>query len=179
MATIEDLLTRQKQMWASCPDIVQTMILDKILLTIRAKIVREHGVPQDRRECFTDDWAAVAAKLESQSLTNLPRWTAPRSPTPINLCLGAHVDNQNHLQTTDTSFDYGTASAAGLLRYLDSDPLSPDNSPEGTVGLNSHRGVSPTPSHPLPLSQEILEPDLQKTVHSDPGAEEEGNGVRI
>jgi len=38
---------------------------------------REHGVRQDRREGFTDDWAAVAAELEGQSSTNLQRWTVP------------------------------------------------------------------------------------------------------
>jgi len=31
---------------------------------------REHGVRQDRREGFTDDWADVAAELEGQSSTN-------------------------------------------------------------------------------------------------------------
>jgi len=51
-------------MWASCPDSVQTLILDKIRGTIRGKMEREHGVRQDHREGFTDDWAAVAAELE-------------------------------------------------------------------------------------------------------------------
>ena len=90
---------------ASCPDIVQTMILDKIRSTIRAKIEREHGIRQDHREGFTDDWAAVAAELGSQSSTNLSRWTVLLSPTPINLRLAALVNKQNHSQTTDRSFD--------------------------------------------------------------------------
>jgi len=140
---------------------------------------REHSVHQDHCEGFTDYSAAVAAQLESQSSTNLPPWTAPPSPTPINRRLQALFDNQNHLQTTDTSFDLGTGSAAGLLSYLDSDPLSPDNSPEETVGLYSDSGVSPTPSCQLSLSLEILEPALHKTVHSNLGAEEEANVVRV
>jgi len=118
---------------------------------------REHCVCQDRREGFIDASAAVAANLESQSLTNIPRCIAPRSPIPINLYLGALVDNQNHSRQTDTSFDLGAAPATGLLRYLDSDPLSPDNSLEETIELTSDSGVSPTPSHHLSLSLEILE----------------------
>jgi len=81
-------------MWASCPDIVQTMKLDKIRLTIRAKIEREHGIRQDGHEGFTDDWVTVATELESQSSTNVPPWTPPQSPTSINLRLGALVNKQ-------------------------------------------------------------------------------------
>ena len=47
------------------------------------------------------------------------------------------------------------------------------------MGLNSDSRVSPTPSRQLSLSLEILEPELLETVHSDPGAEEEGNGVHV
>jgi hypothetical protein len=140
---------------------------------------REHGVRKDRREGFTDDWAAVAAELEGQSSTNLPRWTAPRSQTPNNLHLGPLPESQNSSQTAEASFDFGAAAAAGLLRYLDSDPLSPDSSPEETVGLTLDAAVSPTPSCQLSLSLEILEPELEETVHSDPGTEEEGNGATV
>jgi len=79
----------------------------------------------------------------------------------------------------EASFDSGAASAAGLLRYLDSDPLSRDSSPEETVGLTLHSAGSPTPSGQLSLSLEILEPEVEETVHSDPGTEEEGNGASI
>ena len=72
-ATIEDLSVRQKQVWASCPDIVQTMILDKIRSTIRANMEKEHGVRQNHRKGFRDHWAAVAAESESQSSTNILR----------------------------------------------------------------------------------------------------------
>jgi len=140
---------------------------------------REHGVRQDRREGFTDDSPAVAAELAGQSSTNLPRWTAPRSQTPNNLHLGPLPESQNSSQTAEASFDFGAASAAGLLRYLDSDPLSPDPSPEETVGLTLDAAVSPTPLCQLSLSLEILESELEETVHSDPGTEEEGNGASV
>jgi len=48
-----------------------------------------------------------------------------------------------------------------------------------TVGLNPDSRVSPTPSRQLSLSLEILESELQKTVHSDPPAEEAGNGADV
>jgi len=140
---------------------------------------REHGVPQDRREGFTDDWVAVAAELEGQSSTNLLRWTAPRSQTPNNLHLGLLPESQNSSPTAEASFDFGAASAAGLPRYPDSDPLSPDSSPEETVGLTLDAAVSPTPSCQLSLTLEILEQELEETVHSDPGTEEEGNGASV
>ena len=79
----------------------------------------------------------------------------------------------------EASLDCCTASAAGLLRYLDSDPLSPDSSPEETVGLTLDAAVSPTLLCQLSLSLEILEPELEETVHSEPGMEEEGNGASV
>ena len=85
----------------------------------------------------------MAAELEGQSSTNLPRWAAPRSQTPNNLHLGPLRESQNSCQTAEASFDLGAASAAGLLRYPDSDPLSPDSSPEETVGLTLDAAVSP------------------------------------
>jgi len=121
----------------------------------------------------------VAAELVGQSSTNLQRWTAPWSQTPNNLHLGPLPESQNSSKTAEASFDFGAASAAGLLRYLDSDPLSPDSSPEETVGLTLDAAVSPTPSSQLSLSLEILKPDLEETVHSDLGTEEEGNGASV
>jgi len=166
-------------MWASCPDSVQTLILDKIHGTIRRKMEREHGVRQDRGEGFTDDWATVAAELKPQSLTNLQRWTEPESQTPNHLLRGPLADSQNSSQTAEASFDFGPYAAAGLLRYLDSDPLSPDSLPEETVGLTLDAALSPTSSYQLSLSLEILEPELEEKVHSDPGTEEEGNGASV
>jgi len=146
---------------------------------MRGKMEQEHGVTQDRREGFMDDRAAVAAELEGQSLTNLPRWTAPRSQTLNNLHLGPLPESQNSSQTAEASLDFGAVSAAGLLRDLDSDPLSPDSSGEETVGLTLDAAVSPSPSCQLPLSPEILEPELEESVHIDPGTEEEGNGASV
>jgi len=140
---------------------------------------REHGVRQDRWEGVKDDRAAVAAELEAQSSTNLERWTAPQSQTPNNLHLGPLSERENSSQTAEVSFDFGAVSAAALLRYLDSVPLSPDSSPEETVRLILDAAVSPTLSCQLSLSLEILEPELEETVHSDPGKEEEGNGASI
>jgi len=62
----EDLFGRQRQTWASCPDWVQTIILKNIRETIKAKIQKEHRIREDRCEGYTDDWAAVAAEVQSQ-----------------------------------------------------------------------------------------------------------------
>jgi len=140
---------------------------------------QEHRVRQDRQEGFTDDWAAVAAELEGQSSTNLQRSTVPWSQTPNNLPLGPLPESQNSSQLAEASFNFGARSAAGLLRYLDSDPLSPATSPGKTVGPTLDAAVSPTPACQLSLSLEILEPELEETVHSDPGTEEEGNGASV
>jgi len=96
-----------------------------------------------------------------------------------NLHLGPRPESQNSGQTAEAPFDFGAALAAGLLRYLDSDPLSPDSSAEATVGLMLDASVSPIPSCQLSLSLEILEPELEETVHSDPGIEDEGNGASV
>jgi hypothetical protein len=47
------------------------------------------------------------------------------------------------------------------------------------LGRRLDAAVSPTPSCQLSLSLEILEPELEETVHSDPGTEEEGNGASV
>jgi len=98
----------------------------------------------------------VAAELEGQSSTNLQRWTAPQSQSLNNLHLGPRPESHNCSQTAEVSFDFSAASAARLLRYLDSDPLSLDSSPEDTVGLTLDAAVSPTPSGQLSLSLEIF-----------------------
>jgi len=103
----------------------------------------------------------VAAELEGESSTNLQRWTAPLSQTPNNLHLEPLQESQNSSQMAEASFDLGATSAAGLLRYLDSDPLSPESSPEVTMGLTLGPAVSLTPSCQLSLSLKILEPELE------------------
>jgi len=66
MISLEDLFARQRQTWATCPDWVQAMILKNIGYTIKAKTEKEHGIQEDRREGFTDDWEAVAAEVQCQ-----------------------------------------------------------------------------------------------------------------
>jgi len=68
---------RQRQTWASCPDWVQTMILKNIRETIKAKMQQEHNVREDQGEGFTDDWAAVAAEVESQISSRAPTRATP------------------------------------------------------------------------------------------------------
>jgi len=65
--TTNERFARQTQTWADRPDWVHAIILDKIRGTLRAKMEKEHGVRQQRREGYTDDWAAVAAELQSQA----------------------------------------------------------------------------------------------------------------
>jgi len=93
--------------------------------------------------------------------------------------LGPLPESQNSSQTAEASFDFGPASAVGLRTYLDSDLLSPDSSPQETVGLTLDAAVSPTPSCQLSLSLDILEPELEEIVHSDPEREEEVNGASV
>ena len=47
MMSLEDLLARQRQTWATCPDWVQKMILKIIRETIKAKMEKEHGIQED------------------------------------------------------------------------------------------------------------------------------------
>ena len=89
----EDLFCRQRQTWASCPGWVKTMILKNIRETIKAQMQQEHRVQEDRCEGFTDDWAAVAAEVQSQISSRAPTCTTPRiqSQTPSNLGIGAQA----------------------------------------------------------------------------------------
>jgi len=79
--TTKDLFARQTQTWAECPDWVQAIILDNIRGTIWAKMEKEYRVRQDRREGYTDDWAAVAAELQSQASSQTTRRPAHQSQT--------------------------------------------------------------------------------------------------
>lgn len=167
----EDLFGRQRQTWASCPDWVQTVILKNIRQTIKAKMEKEHGVREDRCEGFTDDWAAVAAEVQSQMSSRAPPRATPRIPsqTPSNLHIGARAgapDNRNDSQETVTSFDFSQASATRLLTFLDSDPLTPDGSQEA-VGLTLDNTVTPTTLRQLALSLEDLDPPEDATAHSE------------
>jgi len=66
MMSSEDLFARQRQTWATCPHCVQGIILKNIRGTIKAKMEKEHGIQEDRREGFTDHWEAGAAEVKSQ-----------------------------------------------------------------------------------------------------------------
>ena len=161
----EDLFARQRQTWASCPDWVQTMILKNIRETIKAKMEKEHGIQEDRREGFTDDWEAVAAEVQSQMSSRAPLRATPGIPTrptpsiqtrptsqietqtSSNLRIGALAgapDNRNDSQETVTSFDFGQASATRLLNFLDSDLQTPDGSQEVSGRLTLDNTVTPT-----------------------------------
>jgi len=80
--TTKDLFARKTQTWADCPDWVQGIIQDKIPGTIQTKMVKEHGVRQDRREGYTDDWAAVAAELQSHASSQNTRRPSHQRQTP-------------------------------------------------------------------------------------------------
>ena len=165
MMSSEDLFARQRQMWATCPDWVQTMILKNIRETIKAKMEKEHGIQEDRREGFTDDWEAVAAEVPSQRSRRAPTRATPRIPTrptrrfqtrptsqiesqtPGNRRSGALArapDNQNDSQETVTSFDFTQLLATRLLNFLDSDLQTPNCSQELGGGLTLDNTVTPT-----------------------------------
>jgi hypothetical protein len=138
--SLEDLFRRQRQTWASCPEWVQTLIIKNIRETIKAKMEKEHGVQEDRREGFTDDWAAVAAEVQTQN-SSRPRLSATppiQRQTPSNLRIGALAGargNRFDSQETVTSFDF-SQTATRLLSFLDSDPQTPDGSTGGGRGAN-------------------------------------------
>ena len=66
MMSPEDLFARQRQTWAPCADRVQTLIVKNIRETMKAKMENDHGIQEDCRKGFTDDWEAVAAEVQSQ-----------------------------------------------------------------------------------------------------------------
>ena len=176
----EDLFGGQLQTWASCPDWVQTMILKNIRETIKAKMQQAHRVQEDRREGFTDDWAAVAAEVQSQISSRAPTRATPRiqSQTPGNLgirALAAPPSNQFNSQETVSSFDFGH-TAPRLRRFLDSDPQTPDGSHEVAMGLTLDNTVTPTTLRRLALSIEDLESQEEAVVHSELSDMEQGQG---
>jgi len=176
----EDLLGRQRQTWASCPDWVQTMILKNIRETIKAKMQQEHRVREDRREGFTDDWAAVAAEVQSQISGRAPTCATPRiqSQTSGNLGIGAleaPPGNRFNSQETVSSFDF-SQTATRLLSFLDSDPQTPDGSQEVAMGLTLDNTVTPTTLRQLALSIEDVESQEEAAVHSEPSDMEQGQG---
>jgi len=54
------------------------MILKNIGESIKATMQQEHRVWEDRREGFTDDWAAVVGEVQSQISSRAPTRATPR-----------------------------------------------------------------------------------------------------
>jgi len=64
---------------------------------------KEHGVRQDHREgyWYTDDWAAVAAELQSQASSQTTRLPAHQSQTPGDwVVVAAELQSQPSSQAT-------------------------------------------------------------------------------
>jgi len=100
--TTRDLFARQTQTWADYPDWVQAIIVDKIRGTIGPKMEQEHSVRQDRREGYTDHWAAVAAELQSQASSQTTRRPAHQSQTPGDwVVVAAQLQSQPSSQATE------------------------------------------------------------------------------
>jgi len=194
----EDLFRRQRQMWAFCPDSVQTIILKNIRETMKAKIQKEHRILEDRCEGFTDDWAAVAAEVQSEPSSLPPPCGTPRiqsqrssrSPprgtprihrqTSSNLrigTLGGTLDNRNDSQETVASSDCSHASATLLLTFLNSDLQTPDGSQQVAVGLTLENTVTPTTLRHLALSLDDLELPDEAAADSELWDIEQEQGV--
>jgi len=160
------------------------MILKNIPETIKAKMEKEHGIQEDHREGFTDDWEAVAAEVQSQMSRRAPQRATLRIPTrptpriqtrptsqiesqtPSNLRIGAlagALDNRNDSQETVTSFYFTQVSATRLLNFLDSDLPTPNASPEVAGRLTLDNTVTPTTLRHHALSLNDLEPAEETT----------------
>ena len=119
-----------------------------------------HGVREDRREGFTDNWAAVAAELQGQTSNQTPGRSTPRSQTPGGLRIGTmfrRQDSQTLTQETNLSSDFTQMSDARVLSFLDSDPSSPNGLREVSEGPPEDSAKSPTLSQRLSLSFENLD----------------------
>jgi len=165
MMSLEDLFARQRQTWATCPDWVQTMILKNIRDTIKAKIEKEHGIQEDYREGFTDDWEAVAAEVQSQMSRRPPNgqllgFRHPqlhafrhvqlhrvRVKLPATCVLEPWLEPQItetiHRKLSGLSITT-QVSATRLLNFLDSDLKTPNGSLEVAGGLTLDNTVTPT-----------------------------------
>ena len=116
---------------------------------------------KDRCEEFTDNWAALAAEVESAMSSWDPARKTPgiQSQTPSNLDIGALAGapgNRIDSQETVRSFNFGQ-TAMRLLRFLNSDPQAPDGSLEVAVGLTLDNTMTSTTLRELALSIGDLE----------------------
>lgn len=147
----QDLFARQKDSWKRCPAIVQEQIVAYIRQTITDKVQQVHGVHQDRREGYDDDWDAVCAELETRRSGRTLRQPIRRSLTPANpqfVDRLGHRDGLNESQETDVTgiSDFSQTSLGRAVALLDHNGPSLDRSREETVGM------SPTLSRRLSLS---------------------------
>ena len=100
---------------------------------------QEHRVREDRREGFTDDWAAVAAEVQRQISSPAPTRATPpiQSQTPGNLGIGtlaAPRGNQFDSKETVTSFDFSpTARLAPTLSTPRIQSQTPSNQGIGAL----------------------------------------------
>jgi len=118
------------------------------------------------------DWAVGAAELQSQPSSQARQPPAHRIQTPSSRRIGNPVgqqDSENDLQDTDLAFDILQTSAARVLGFLDSSPLTADGSQEVTRELSLDRTVSPSLSRPLSLSLDGIEPAQQETSDNERG----------
>jgi len=115
----EDLFARQRQTWATRPDWVQRMILKNICETIKAKMENEHGIQEDRREGFTDEWESVAAEVQSQMSRWAPRRATPRIPTRPTRRIQTRPTSQIESQTP-SNLPIGALDGGHLMVAVDS-----------------------------------------------------------
>ena len=144
---VADPLIRQRATWANCHGWVQQIIVDKTQGTIKAKVENVHGVREDRREGFTDDWAGIAAELQGETSNQTPGWSTPRSQTPDGLRIGTvfgRPDSQTVTQETSLSSDFPQISDVRVHSFLDSDSPSPNGLREVSEGPPKDSGKSPT-----------------------------------
>ena len=142
-----DLLARQRATWANSPGWVQQIIVDKTQGTIKAKVENVHGVREDRREGFTDNWAAVAAEVQGQTTNQTPERSTRRSQTPGGLRIGTvfgRQDSQTLTQERSLSSDFTQMSDARVLSFRHSDPPSLNGLRKVSEGPPEYSAKSPT-----------------------------------
>lgn len=158
-----DLFARQLGTWKDSPPHVQQMIIDHVRKTIKGKTEGRHGMQRDRREGYTDDWAAVEAELQRELSSETPRQHQhdERGLASVDTGTTGVVRRSRHpeeSQESDLSFDYPRSAAARVLAFLECDGASADGSQDVTVGGTVDNAGSFAQSSRLSLSLEDCEP---------------------
>ena len=170
-------------MWTDCPDWIQAIIQENIRGSIRAKMEKEHGVRQDRREGYSDDWATGATEQQSQPSSQATQRLAHQIETPSSRRIGTPVgqqDSQNDSQDTDLSFDFcQMPSATHVMRFFRSDTASADDRRGVTGEQSPNRTMSPSPSRSLSLSLDGIEPAQDGTSDSEHRDVEQGRNGSV